>query len=609
MDLSCVYEGVPDCGLRNGNRRLTDEEWDKYQKVTEDSEGFDTVRFPKEVVEFGIIMPILVCEKDFAREYEMYKKCSQAALDVYNRREDTQFQFGKVLKTNALFCRSCTFYLTFQARDTITHVCENFQAKVRIFMQDTPDVELVRLEARSSVNLVPDPVFAQWKPSERVLALTPEQTQEVRLRLNVEVAVPSESTPVPPPIESFTDMCLHSSIMKDMAFHKYSRPTSIQAQAMPVALSGRDLLGFAETDSGKIAAFTIPMIQHCLAQPLVRRGDGPLALVLAPTRTLAQQIEKEVKAFSRSLESFKTAIVVRGTNNAEQWSELRAGVNIVVATPRRFIEHLLQGNTSLSRISYVVLDEADRMLDLGFQPLIEEVMRDLPVKHQTLLFGKTMRWDIESLAQEYLTDPVRVQVRKASSSTTKEAQFFRVALEDEKIDQLLSFLFEEAARAERFRRPFRLTIVFVVKKMRCDEVVDTLVAQGFHAVALHGGRSQSEREAALREIRNGSAKILVATDVSLGFDVTGVDLVVNLDLPKAMEDYVHRIGRTGSSGQAISFYTSRDMFLVAQIRRVFHSGWLKDMTAAYGEAKKAEDRMTPSLFKTEGLAAGTWVLG
>ncbi|KAG5545762.1 hypothetical protein RHGRI_018050 [Rhododendron griersonianum] len=258
-------------------------------------------------------------------------------------------------------------------------------------------------------------------------------TQEVRLRLNVEVAVPSESTPVPPPIESFTDMCLHSSIMKDMAVHKYSRPTSIQAQAMPVALSGRDLLGFAETDSGKIAAFTIPMIQHCLAQPLVRRGDGPLALVLAPTRTLAQRIEKEVKAFSRSLESFKTAIVVHGTNTAEQWSELRAGVNIVVATPRRFIEHLLGGNTSLSRISYVVLDEVDRMLDMGFQPLIEEVMRDLPVKHQTLLFSKTMRWDIESLAQEYLTDPVRVLVRKVSSSTAKEAQFFRVVHEDEKV--------------------------------------------------------------------------------------------------------------------------------------------------------------------------------
>ncbi|KAF7142087.1 hypothetical protein RHSIM_Rhsim06G0172100 [Rhododendron simsii] len=405
MALPCVNEHELGCRLIDGYRRLTDEELDEYNKVIKDSEGFDTVVFPIEVVEWDLIMRAEVCEKDFAREYERYKESSQAALDVYNRREDTQFQFGKVLKANVLFCQSCTLYLTFQARDTITRVCENFQARVRIFMEDTPDVELVRLEESCYSDEVGSVahtfywyiMFLRFICSFEGLTLT----QEVRLRLNVEVAVPSESTPVPPPIEYFTDIGLHLSMMMDMAFHKYSRPTSIKPQAMPVALSGRDLLGFAETDSGKIAAFTIPMIQ--------------------------------VRAFSRSLESFKTAIVVRGTNNAEQWSELRAGVNIVVATPGRFIEHLLQGNNSLSRISYVVLDEADRMLDLGFQPLIEEVMRDLPVNHQTLLFSKTMRWDIESLAQEYLTDPVRVQVRKASSSTAKEAQFFGVALEDEKV--------------------------------------------------------------------------------------------------------------------------------------------------------------------------------
>ncbi|KAI3925155.1 hypothetical protein MKW98_009805, partial [Papaver atlanticum] len=165
---------------------------------------------------------------------------------------------------------------------------------------------------------VPEAVFHQWKPSERVSRLQPEQIEEVRLRLNVDVTAAPDSAPAPAPIESFTDMCLHESIMKDIAFHEYTRPTSIQAQAMPIALQGRDLLGCAETGSGKTAAFAIPMIQHCLAQPSVRRGDGPLALVLAPTRELAQQIEKEVKAFSRSLESFRTAIVVGGTNMAEQ---------------------------------------------------------------------------------------------------------------------------------------------------------------------------------------------------------------------------------------------------------------------------------------------------
>ncbi|KAH7564723.1 hypothetical protein JRO89_XS09G0014100 [Xanthoceras sorbifolium] len=369
------------------------------------------------------------------------------------------------------------------------------------------------------------------------------------------------------------DMCLHTSIMKDIEFHKYTRPTSIQAQAMPVALSGRDLLGCAETGSGKTAAFTIPMIQHCLAQAPVRRGDGPLALVLAPTRELAQQIEKEVKAFSQSLENFKTAIVVGGTNISEQRSELRGGVNIVVATPGRFLDHLQQGNTSLSRVSFVVLDEADRMLDMGFEPQIREVMRSLPEKHQTLLFSATMPVEIEELAQEYLSNPVQVKVGKVSSPTANVLPILEKLSENEKIDRLLALLVEEASRAERSDRSFPLTIVFVERKTRCDEIAEALVAQGLHAVALHGGRSQSERESALRDFRNGSTNILVATDVaSRGLDVTGVAHVVNLDLPKTMEDYVHRIGRTGragSMGKATSFYTDRDMVFTNFLSFVF----------------------------------------
>ncbi|XP_010253045.1 PREDICTED: ATP-dependent RNA helicase DBP2-like [Nelumbo nucifera] len=454
---------------------------------------------------------------------------------------------------------------------------------------------------------VPEPVFQQWKPSERVFRLKPEQIEEVRLRLNVDVTVASDSPPAPAPIESFTDMCLHSSIMKDIAFHEYTRPTSIQAQAMPVALSGRDLLGCAETGSGKTAAFTIPMIQHCLAQPPIRRGDGPLALVLAPTRELAQQIEKEVKAFSRSLESFRTAIVVGGTNIAEQRSELRAGVNIVVATPGRFIDHLQQGNTSLSRISFVVLDEADRMLDMGFEPQIREVMRNLPKKHQTLLFSATMPVEIEALAQEYLTNPVQVKVGKVSSPTANVSQILEKVVESEKIDRLLALLVEEASQAERSGHSLPLTIVFVERKTRCDEVTEALVAQGLHAVALHGGRSQSERESALRDFRTGSTNILVATDVaSRGLDVTGVAHVVNLDLPKTMEDYVHRIGRTGragSTGQATSFYTDRDMFLVAHIRKAIadvESG--NTVAFATGKVARRKEREAAAAQKEARLA-------
>uniref|UniRef100_A0ABL6VSB4 RNA helicase n=1 Tax=Cannabis sativa TaxID=3483 RepID=A0ABL6VSB4_CANSA len=385
----------------------------------------------------------------------------------------------------------------------------------------------------STLSPLPDPVFPLWNPSQRVLTMSPDQVEEVRCRLNVDVTSAPDSEPAPAPIESFEDMCLHPSIMKDIAYHEYTRPTSIQAQAMPVALSGRDLLGCAETGSGKTAAFAIPMIQHCLAQSPVRRGDGPLALVLAPTRELAQQIEKEVKAFSKSLESFKTAIVVGGTNISDQRSELRAGVDIVVATPGRFIDHLQQGNSSLSRVSFVVLDEADRMLDMGFEPQIREVMRSLPEKHQTLLFSATMPVEIETLTQEYLSSPVQVKVGKVSSPTANVSQNLVKVPDSEKLDRLLALLVEESSHAERSGHPFPLTIVFVERKTRCDEVAEALVAQGLQAVALHGGRSQNEREAALRNFRNGTTSILVATDVaSRGLDVSGVAHVINLDLPK-----------------------------------------------------------------------------
>ncbi|KAL5077031.1 hypothetical protein RYX36_016015 [Vicia faba] len=320
----------------------------------------------------------------------------------------------------------------------------------------------------SRIITVPDTVFPNWQPSERVSRMNPDQIEEVRIRLNLDVTVSSDSPAAPGPIESFNDMCLHPRIMKDIAYHEYTRPTSIQAQAMPIALSGRDLLGCAETGSGKTAAFTIPMIQHCLVQPPIRRGDGPLALVLAPTRELAQQIEKEVQAFSRSLESLKTAIVVGGTNIEKQRSELRAGVEIAVATPGRFIDHLQQGNTSLSRISYVVLDEADRMLDMGFEPQIREIMRSLPEKHQTLLFSATMPVEIEALAKEYLANPVQVKVGKVSSPTTNVSQTLVKVSESEKIDRLLDLLVEEASQAEKCGHPFPLTIVFVERKVSFD---------------------------------------------------------------------------------------------------------------------------------------------
>ncbi|KAJ0964734.1 hypothetical protein J5N97_025872 [Dioscorea zingiberensis] len=417
-------------------------------------------------------------------------------------------------------------------------------------------------QPKSAVAL--EPVFEPWRPSDRVLSLTSEQIEEVQMRLNVDVTVASDSL-LPLHLlnllliwytSSYT--CLHSSIMKDITLHEYTRPTPIQAQAMPVALSGRDLLGCAETGSGKTAAFSIPMIQHCLAQPPICRGNGPLALVLAPTRELAQQIEKEVKAFSRSSETIKTAVVVGGTNMSEQKYELRAGVHIVVATPGRFIDHLQQGNTSLSRISFVVLDEADRMLDMGFEPQIREVMQSLPKKHQTLLFSATMPVEIETLAQEYLCTPVQIKVGKVSSPTANVSQILEKVTDSDKIDRLLSLLVEEASHTENSSHCHPLTVVFVERKARCDEVAEALVAQGLHAVALHGGRNQSEREAALNNFRKGTTNILVATDVaSRGLDVTGVAHVINLDLPKFLVAQIRKSISDVESGNTIAFASGK----------------------------------------------------
>ena len=358
--------------------------------------------------------------------------------------------------------------------------------------------------------------------------------------------------------------------MIDIKYHGYERPTPIQCQAMPIAMSGCDILGCAETGSGKTAAFAIPMINHCLRQPPVRRGDGPLALVMAPTRELAQQIEKEVKAFSRSARGFKTAIVVGGANMGEQRSDLRAGVEIVVATPGRFIDHLQSGNTDLGRISFVVLDEADRMLDMGFEPQIREVMHNLPPKHQTLLFSATMPSEVETLAADYLRHPVKVKVGSVSTPTANVSQHLEKVADASKLDRLCELMLEEKAEASKLGRDIPMTVVFVERKARCDDVAELLTAEGVPAVALHGGRSQGERESALRDFSGGRVPVLVATDVaSRGLDVKGIAHVINMDLPKAFEDYVHRIGRTGragATGRATSFYADRDSYIVAQIK-------------------------------------------
>jgi len=416
-----------------------------------------------------------------------------------------------------------------------------------------------------------EPVFEPWRPSARVEALTEEQKVEIRDRLGVIVEVIEGEEEAPSAIESFEDMSLCLDVMADIKFREYDKPSPIQAQAIPVILSGRDVLGCAETGSGKTAAFSIPMVQHALNQAPLRQGDGPFAIVMAPTRELAQQIEVEAKTFSRSSKGFRTAIVVGGTNMHEQRSALRGGVQVIVATPGRLIDHLQQGNTNLSRVSFVVLDEADRMLDMGFEPQIREVLMNLPNPHQTLLFSATMPSEVEVLASEYLKKPVKVKVGTTSAPTANVSQHLEKVVDAEKVNRLVEMLIGEKVEAAKLGTDMPMTVVFVERKNRADEISELLNAEGVPSAALHGGRSQGEREAALHDYKTGRCSVLVATDVAArGLDVKGVAHVVNMDLPRSFEDYVHRIGRTGRagmSGRSTSYYTDRDSFIVAQIKR------------------------------------------
>jgi len=461
----------------------------------------------------------------------------------------------------------------------------------------------------------------KWQPSERVLKLTRKHVEEMRARLNViatkthaEEEEEEDDDSLYAPIESFEDMKLDREIALSIKAHGFDKPTPIQAQGIPVILSGCDVLGCAETGSGKTAAFSIPMIHYCVsmsdAYGATRRGDGPTAIVLAPTRELAQQIEKETKAFSQSIDKrrFKTAIVVGGSSMSEQRGDLRNGVECVVATPGRLIDHIHQNNTNLRRASFLVLDEADRLLDMGFEQQILEILNTTPKPRQTLLFSATMPPEVEDLAGKYLVKPVKVKVGTVSAPTANVSQSLeKVPNGNAKIDRLCRMVVEEKMESAAHGNAPPMSIVFVERKAKAEDVADMLNAEGVATASLHGGRTQGEREAALRDFTRGLCSVLVATDVAArGLDVKGVQHVINMDLPRNFEDYVHRIGRTGRNGmtgRATSFYTDSDAFIISQIKRALQE--LENGNAfafATGKEARAREKEAQRAWKEERSA-------
>jgi ATP-dependent RNA helicase RhlE len=363
-------------------------------------------------------------------------------------------------------------------------------------------------------------------------------------------------------LSSFSDFGLAAPILQAVAAEGYATPTPIQSQAIPQVLIGRDLCGIAQTGTGKTAAFALPILQRLSGAPGRKSARACRALVLSPTRELASQIAESFRTYGRQL-ALSTAVVFGGVPLGPQQRQLAPGVDILVATPGRLLDLIDRRALVLSNVQILVLDEADRMLDLGFIHALRRIVPLLPRQRQTLLFSATMPRTIAALAEEYLNDPIKVAVTPAATTVELVDQGVVFVSSDRKRELLATLLNDPAL--ER-------VLVFTRTKHGADRVVRHLSGAGIEAIAIHGNKSQPQRERALAGFRAGRARVLVATDIAArGIDVEGVSHVINFELPNVPEDYVHRIGRTaraGAAGIAISLCSDEERAYLRDIERL-----------------------------------------
>ncbi|WP_428536493.1 DEAD/DEAH box helicase [Rhodopila sp.] len=360
---------------------------------------------------------------------------------------------------------------------------------------------------------------------------------------------------------SFTALGLSEPLLRALETRKFQAPTPIQADSIPPLLASKDLLGIAQTGSGKTAAFTLPILQHLAAQQIRPAPFVARALILAPTRELALQIDETVRALAINLR-LRTAVIIGGASRFKQVEAMRRGADIVIGTPGRVCDLMQTRELQLGAVTHFVLDEADRMLDLGFIKDIRRIVAALPPRRQSCLFSATMPAEVSSLANSLLREPIRVEIARREETTPKIDQFVHHLAQSGKQSLLLSMLRDDA---------FNRVIVFTRTKHGANKVAGVLENAGIQVNAIHGNKSQPQREKALREFRIGRARVLVATDIAArGIDVTGISHVINFDLPAEPESYVHRIGRTaraGAAGVAISFCDPSERGILRQIER------------------------------------------
>ena len=397
---------------------------------------------------------------------------------------------------------------------------------------------------------------------------------------------------------SFSNLGLNPAILKAIESSGYPAPTPVQTASIPAALEGHDLLVSSHTGSGKTAAFLLPSLQR-LSQPSALPGKGPRILVLTPTRELALQVEKAAATYGRGLNRLRTVCLVGGSPYAQQLRGLRDAVDIVVATPGRLMDHMQSGRVEFSRLEVLILDEADRMLDMGFIDDIQSIVDKTPATRQTLLFSATLDGVVGGLARKLTRNPQRIEV---ATPTQREGN----------IDQRLLFADNFSHKHKLLDSLLRDTelqqaLIFTATKRGADDLAENLFAQGYAVGALHGDMQQSKRTRTLQRLRDGRTRILVATDVAArGIDVAGITHVINFDLPRQAEDYVHRIGRTGRAGRtgfAVTLVNHSEKHLVRNIERYTGQSVRIDVIAGLEPSARAEKTARPR-FNNGGAKPG-----
>ncbi len=356
---------------------------------------------------------------------------------------------------------------------------------------------------------------------------------------------------------AFDELGLKPEVLVAVREAGYTHPTPIQQEAIPLALRGRDLIGLAQTGTGKTAAFTLPIIDRLLDGPRRTR-----VLILTPTRELAAQVDESFTKYSKG-SGLSVVAVYGGVGLEPQEKALRRGVDVVVATPGRLIDHLERHNVSFENLEVLVLDEADRMLDMGFAPQINRIVAQIPPYRQTLLFSATMPPEVEALARKYLRKPVVVQVGRRSEAASTVTHAVYPVPKDKKSALLIELLNKPEMDS---------VLVFTRTKHGADRVVRHLERANVNAVAMHADKSQGQRTKALEDFKSGRVRVLVATDIAQrGLDISGISHVINYDVPQQPEDYVHRIGRTGraaATGDAYTFMSADEIAMVRTIERI-----------------------------------------